>query len=231
MFIHHELPLNYSFAIVWKTRRSHGSDHMHSTFPRSCDFYIALHACKQRQTAQRSSTVHGVQMPLSSEAWECTLSSLGSAAEIMVCFVGRALESSSCSVSSFSQASWEVGEKSCQLHWRCVQTKHFAQWSKTECTIVPELRVRKADVLSMGESWAGSCPACADQAGCLQHEIPLLFVLASRATLHHAESHQPPGRFLWEGSQQIFKKCLCHPKWIRVLKRGKVKCGSDRVNR
>lgn len=119
----------------------------HVTFTSPC-----THA--NRPTAQHSSTVHGVQMPFSFEAWECTLSSLGSAAEIMVCFVGRAPASSSCSVSSFSQASWEVGEKSCQLHWwRCVQTKHFAQWSKTKCMIVPELRVRKADVLSRGESW------------------------------------------------------------------------------
>lgn len=64
------------------------------------------------QTGRQRNTVHGVQMPFSFEAWECTLSSLGSAAEIMVCFVGRAPASSSCSVSSFSQASWEVGEKS-----------------------------------------------------------------------------------------------------------------------
>lgn len=194
----------------------------HVTFTSPC-----THA--NRQTAQHSSTVHGVQMPFSFEAWECTLSSLGSAAEIMVCFVGRAPASSSCSVSSFSQAPWEVGEKSCQLHWlRYVQTKHFSQWSKTKCMMVPELRVRKADVLSRGESWGlpGVC-----RPGRLQQEIPQLFVLASRATRHHAESRQPPGRFLWEGSQQIFKKCLCHPKWIRELKRGKVKCGADRVNR
>lgn len=194
----------------------------HVTFTSPC-----THA--NRQTAQHSSTVHGVQMPFSFEAWECTLSSLGSAAEIMVCFVGRAPASSSCSVSSFSQASWEVGEKSCQLHWlRYVQTKHFSQWSKTKCMMARNCVWEK--LIYPGER-AGGCQACADQADCLQQEIPQLFVLASQATRHHAESRQPPGRFLWEGSQQIFKKCLCHPKWIRELKRGKVKCGANRVNR
>lgn len=184
----------------------------------TCDFFITLHTCKQRQTVQHSSAVHGVQMPLSSEAWECTLSSLGSAAEIMVCFVGRA-PASRVAASPPSHKPHGKWEKSlAKLHWKCVQTKHFAQWSKTKCMIVPELQVRDADALSREKRWAGGWQTSTDQAGCLQQEIPQLFVLASQATLHHATAW--PGRFLWGGSQQIFKKCFCHPKWSAEMWKG-----------
>ena len=64
-------------------------------------FIYFLDAHKHRQTVQHSSTGHAVHTPLSSEAWECTLSSLSLWWRLW-CVADQAPESSGWDVSSFS---------------------------------------------------------------------------------------------------------------------------------
>lgn len=68
------------------------------------------HACKQRQTVQHGSILHAVHMPLSPEAWECTLSSLSLWWRLW-CVADPAPASSGWDVSSFSDGREEVARR------------------------------------------------------------------------------------------------------------------------
>lgn len=97
--------------LYWKMMLSPSYDQSYLTCTTLyCILFGESYAYKQRQTVQHSSTVHSVHMPLSSEAWECTLSSLSLWCRLW--FVAdQAPASSSWNVSSFSDGSEEAARR------------------------------------------------------------------------------------------------------------------------